>query len=192
LEEAVFALREEGFGPAADILERRVAQEKPKMRLSAEEGKRAAIYLLSGLQLPNLRKLAALMPKTAIELARSMHERGVAKADAEAMAAYLFELRESLKMENPLPFDENNSHCIGREWHEIDYSGEGMSWQDQKRFYAARGVADFKKPEHLVRFFELESKMPYFKKLYRPRAPSQNKNPRPDIYQGETHGFDSF
>ena len=40
------------------------------------------------------------------------------------------------------------SYCIiliiGREWHEIDYSGESMTWQKQKIKYAPYGISNFK------------------------------------------------
>jgi hypothetical protein len=155
----------------ATVIRNRVNQERPKMKLSQEDGLHAASYLLADLpSMPNSRALLAVMPKTTIELLRSVHERGVTRQDAEEMAAYLVRLRESLRMQNPAPFDENCSHAIGREWHQIDYSGEGMTWQGQKAHYAPGGVPDFKTVGHLRRFFEIESRMRYFNRLYRPEG----------------------
>ncbi|MEW6722667.1 MAG: hypothetical protein AB1324_05380 [Candidatus Micrarchaeota archaeon] len=164
-------LRSRGFGDAAQVIESRVAQQKPKRKLTEEQGKLAAGYLLSDLDsMPKTRELALAMPKTAVELMIAVHERGVGKDEAEKMAHYMLRLRDSLRMENPGPLDENTSHVVGREWHEIDYSGEGMTWEAQKKFYSRHGIENFKTAENLEKFFAVESKMPYFKKLYRPRG----------------------
>jgi hypothetical protein len=120
--------------------------------------------------LPTVQKLLGVMPKASVELVRSVAERGVPREEAERMAAYLIELRQALDMENPAPLDENTSHVIGREWHEIDYRGEGMTWEKQKSIYVPKGIPDFKSEAHLRRFFEVESKAPYFAKLYKPRG----------------------
>jgi len=109
------------------------------------------------------------MPKTAVELLRAVQEREVPESDAEAIAAYLATLHASLQMANPRPFDENCSHVMGRHWREIEtYQYEGMSWEKQQRIYAPKGVADFRTEAHVRRFFEIESKAPYFQRLYRP------------------------
>ena len=47
----------------------------------------------------------------------------------------------------------NTSHIIGRNWWEINYSGENMTWQGQKTKYAPYGITDFKS-------VELEDKVP--------------------------------
>jgi hypothetical protein len=94
----------------------------------------------------------------------------VSRAEAERMAEYLQKIHAALKFQNPAPFDENCSHVIGREWHEIDYRGEGMTWENQKRIYARHRVAHFRDVENLERFFRVESKAPYFQKLYRPEG----------------------
>jgi hypothetical protein len=141
------------------------------MKLEPEQG-----FALAGAArelfpaLPATQKLLTLMPKASVELVRSVAERGVARGEAERMATYLLELRQALDMENPAPLDENTSHVIGREWHEIDYRGEGMTWEKQKSIYVAKGIPDFKSEAHLRRFFEVESKAPYFTKLYKPRG----------------------
>jgi hypothetical protein len=141
------------------------------MKLEPDEGLRAAGYVSEELpSMPQARALLAVMPKATVELVRSVRERGVDRAEAERMAEYLVRLRQTLDFENPAPFDENCSHVIGREWHEIDYRDEGMTWQNQKRVYAHYGVAHFRDVENLERFFRVESKVPYFQKLYRPRG----------------------
>ena len=141
------------------------------MKLAPDEGLRAAGYLADDLPaMPNARELAAVMPKTALELVRSVRERGVERAEAERMAAYLVALRAALKPGNPAAFDENCSHVVGREWHEIDYRGEGMTWENQKRVYARYGVTSFRDAGNLQRFFRVEADAPYFRKLYRPEG----------------------
>jgi len=84
------------------------------------------------------------------------------------MAAYLFRLRESLQMENSAAFDENCSHVVGREWQDIDYRDEHLTWENQKRIYVPKGVLHFKDVTNLEHFFRVESRVPYFKKVYRP------------------------
>jgi len=46
-------------------------------------------------------------------------------------------------MDNPGPFDENCSHVVGREWQDIDYRDEGMTWQKQRAIYLPKGIAHF-------------------------------------------------
>ena len=152
----------------ADILAVRVSQTRRKMKLSEEESARAALALLTELPaMPQARQLLELMPKATIELVRSVRERGVARDGAERMAEYLVQARAALDMENPAPFDENCSHVVGREWQDIDYRDEGMTWQKQQAIYAPKGVPDFKSTGSLRQFFRVESKAPYFQKLYR-------------------------
>ena len=84
------------------------------------------------------------------------------------MADYLRKLVKEFQFQNVGAFDENTSHIIGRDWHEIDYSNEGMTWQKQKAHYAPYGIKNFKSQEYLVNFFSVDSKLPYFKKTYKP------------------------
>jgi len=171
LEGELAKARVAGFGPAADVIELRVRQERRKMKLEPDEGLRAASAVIAELaNMPKARELLAVMPKATVELVRSVRERGVDRAEAERMAEYLVKLRQALDFENPAPFDENCSHVIGREWHEIDYRDEGMTWENQQRVYARHGVAHFRDVDNLERFFRVESKAPYFQKLYRPRG----------------------
>jgi hypothetical protein len=169
LDEALTRARAAGFGAAAEIVALRVRQERRKMKLEPDEGLRAANYLSEELpEMQKTRELLVVMPKTTVELVRSVRERGVLRSEAERMAEYLSKLHGALEFQNPAPFDENCSHVIGREWHEIDYRGEGMTWENQKRIYARHGVVHFRDLENLERFFRVESKASYFQKLYRP------------------------
>jgi hypothetical protein len=171
LDAALAMLRQDGHDAVADVISARVSQEKPKRRLTPEQGLHACCYALGDLpRMPSALRLSVLMPKTTIELLIAARERGVPRTEAEGMAAYMLRLRESMGMQNPKPFDENTSHVIGRQWHEIDYSGEGMTWQGQMDFYAPKGVPDFRSEASLRRFFGIEAKMPYFKRLYRPQG----------------------
>jgi hypothetical protein len=171
LESRLTELRAEGFPKAADLIASRVAQSRQKMKLEPEQGFALAASARELYPaLPTAQKLLGVMPKASVELVRSVAERGVSREEGERMAAYLIELHTALDMENPSPLDENTSHVIGREWHEIDYRGEGMTWEKQKSIYEPKGIPDFKTEAHLRRFFEVESKAPYFVKLYKPRG----------------------
>lgn len=165
--EAEPRLRAAGFPMLADILSVRVTQTRRKMKLTDDEAARTALALIDELPvMPRTRTLLELMPKASIELVRSIRERGVSRDEAERMAEFLLEVRTSLAMDNPTPFDENCSHVVGREWQDIDYRDEGMTWQKQQAIYAPRGVPDFKSVANLRQFFRIESKAPYFQKLY--------------------------
>ncbi|HEX6273196.1 MAG TPA: hypothetical protein VFZ53_09155 [Polyangiaceae bacterium] len=171
LEHELARARALGYTSGAAVVEERVRQERRKMKLTPEEGARAAGYIAEELPaMPRARELSVVMPKTAVELVRSVRERDVARAEAESMAEYLVALRAALRLGNPEPFDENCSHVVGREWHEIDYRGEGMTWENQRRIYARHGVTSFRDRDNLERFFRVESTAPYFRKLYRPEG----------------------
>ncbi|MCC8461964.1 MAG: hypothetical protein LN546_02045 [Rickettsia endosymbiont of Ecitomorpha arachnoides] len=109
------------------------------------------------------------MPKTTLELLIAINERGLDIKEADLMAKYLQGLIASYNFQNIAAFDENTSHIIGRDWHEIDYSGEGMTWQGQKAKYARYDIIDFKSVDRLKKFFTVESKLPYFTKIYKPK-----------------------
>lgn len=160
-------LRNAGWASLADILGVRVTQTRRKMKLTEEEARRAAQEVLDELPtLPNARQLLAVMPRATIELVRSIRERGVPREEAERMAVYLLELRSALAMDNEAPFDENCSHVVGREWQDIDYRDEGMTWERQKAIYLPKGIPNFKTVANLQQFFRVESKAPYFQKVY--------------------------
>lgn len=171
LNEALAALEEEGWSRHAEIIQSRVNQEKKKRKLTENQGFTAALYLLEDLpEMDFTKKLAGELPKATIELLRGIHERGVEKQDAEEISAFLLAFIESMKLRHPEKFDENLSHCIGRQWHEIDYSGEGMTWQRAKATFTRMGVIDFRKAEYVQKYFEWESKQGYFQRIYQPRG----------------------
>jgi hypothetical protein len=153
------------------ILTKRVIQTSPKMKLTNEQAA-SFVHFLEQLDtpLPELLHLQSILPKTTLELLIAVHTRGVALEEAEKMTSYLYLLVEKFNFENHKAFDENTSHIIGREWHEIDYSGEYMTWQKQKLKYLPYGILNFKSLESLTKFFLIESKLPYFRKIYRPRS----------------------
>jgi hypothetical protein len=162
-------LRDAGYPEVARVVEARVAQTKPKMKLEPDQGVKVARYLHEALpSVPETRRLMSSMPKTVVELVRSTYERGLSTQEAERIARYFSHLLDHLQPANLAALDENCSHVIGREWHEIDYSGEPLTWQKQKRVYAPQGIPHFKEAATLERFFRVESQAPYFIKLYRP------------------------
>lgn len=124
-----------------------------------------------------LSELQNFLPKNTLELLIAINERSLDKKEADIMAKYLQELIESYNFQNVAAFDENTSHIIGRDWHDIDYSGEGMTWQGQKAKYAPYGITDFKSVNCLKKFFAVESKLPYFTKIYKPRVLKKHHTP---------------
>lgn len=148
----------------ADIVAERVSQKRRKMKLTEDEAKLVAQELIEELpSLPRTRELLALMPKASIELVRSTRERGVARAEAERIASYLLEVRSQLAMDNPGPFDENCSHVVGREWQDIDYRDEGMTWQRQQSIYGPRAFPISKPQPAFASFSESRAKLRTFK-----------------------------
>lgn len=151
------------------ILMARVNQHQHKMKIERDEAI-SFVHFLDELNtpLPQLKKLQPGLPKTTLELLIKLYEEKIDANEAEKMAAYLISIVKQFHFENVRPFDANTSHIIGKEWHEIDYSGEGMTWQKQRLKYLPYGVTNFKTEENLKKFFAVESKLPYFKKIYRP------------------------
>lgn len=149
------------------ILCNRMSGTKNKMKLSKPQVQDFMAFL-SALQTPTpeLSKLKNSLPKTTLELLRAVASRGLALNEAERMAKYLEGVPISYGINNIAYFDENTSHIIGREWHEIDYIGEGMTWQGQKQKYAPYRITDFKSLDNLERFFPVESTLPYFRQAY--------------------------
>jgi hypothetical protein len=171
LEEALSRAKAAGYAESASVIEARVAQTKRKMKLEADQGLRVARYVVEDLPtMPETSSLSRSMPKTAVELVRSVHERGVAPDEAERMARYMARLSESLKPKNAAALDENTSHVIGRDWEDIDYRDENLDGEKQKRIYTAKGVPHFKDAVTLEHFFRVESKVPYFSKVYQPEG----------------------
>ncbi len=153
------------------LLAQRVAQKDPKMKLSEDSARALEIFLINTPLSPiELSALQENLPKTTLELLMAVKFRNVSFDEAESMAHYLHAVVQFCQFKNAPAFDNNTSHIIGREWHEIDYSGEGMTWQKQKQHYSQYGVVDFKRTEHLKKFFPVESKPPYFIKIYKPQG----------------------
>jgi hypothetical protein len=156
------------------LLKARVSQQRAKMKISKKRALSFNEFLesLDKEKTKQLLKLKNELPKTTLELLMAVHERGLSLKEANRMAEYLSSLVNKFSFQTPKPFDENTSHIIGREWHEIDYSGENLTWQKQKAHYLPYGIKDFKSKENLEKFFRVESKLPYFRKIYRPKYPN--------------------
>jgi hypothetical protein len=165
------SLRAHGLERAAQVIARRLRQKQPKMKLSPVEARRVADAILRRRsELPETRALHDLMPRSFVELVRAVEERDLDPGEAEVIARYLSGLVKTLRFGNLERFDENHSHVIGRQWAEIDYSGEGTTWQRQRAAWAPHGVVDFRRATHLHRYFTAEEKLGYFRRIYRPRG----------------------
>jgi hypothetical protein len=169
LEDALAALRTRQLAAAADVIAARVAQQKPKMRLTRDEALAAARALLE-LDREPFRALHAVMPRSTVELARAVRERGVTIEQADAIARYLVAVVRALDFERLAVFDENHSHVTGRDWPDIDYSGERMTWQSQRDDWSPRGVKSFKRATYIHAYFVGAERLPHWKKVYRPRG----------------------
>ena len=149
------------------ILCARLKQPQQKMKLTKHQANHFIGFLWSiNVPTPSLLALTHLLPKTTLALLRGVETRGVPLHEAEKMANYLADVPEIYSIRNIADFDENTSHIIGRQWHEIDYEGEGMSWQQQQKKYEPYDITDFKSVANLEKFFPVESKLPYFKEAY--------------------------
>lgn len=163
------AIVPKNWSPLTPVLLSRYEQIDAKMKLS-EAQVNSIIRYLTDLKTPTpeLTKLQYVLPKTTLELLRSIQLRGVDLSEAEKMAVYMQGLVTKFQFRQINKFDENTSHIIGREWPEIDYSGENMTWEAQRLKYMPYGIEDFKSAEQLARFFPIEAKLPYFNKTYQP------------------------
>ena len=168
LDEALAALRRRDFAVAADHIRRRVEQRAPKMRLLPAEAIAAALALLATADHVSIRELHAVMPRSTIELARAVKERGVELEEAKAIASYLVAVISALRFERLAVFDENHSHVIGREWSEIDYTGESMTWQSQRAAWVPRGVVSFERAVYIHAYFVGAEKLPHWERVYKP------------------------
>lgn len=156
--------------PFKPILIQRLNQKAQKMQLNTEQVESFVQYLNQlKASTTNLNQLQKIMPKTSLELLMATHNRNLLLSEAEKMAAYLDILAHKYNFKNINAFDENTSHIIGRKWHEIDYSGENMTWRKQQLKYQPYGIIDFKSVDTLNKFFVVESKLPYFNKSYQPQ-----------------------
>lgn len=152
------------------ILQNRVNQTKQKMKLSPQIKDEFEEFLLKSKEdFPHIKTLKNILPKTSLELLMGIRFREVDPIEAEKIAQYIREVAEGFDFENPGAFDENTSHIIGRYWNEIDYTGEGMTWQKQKQNYMKYNITNFRTFENIQKFFPVESKLPYFKKIYKAR-----------------------
>jgi hypothetical protein len=153
------------------ILISRLNQKSHKMKLNRDQVSSLIKFLYTlDHQVPVLVSLQNHLPKTSLELVRAIHERGVSINEAEKMAGFLQTFVARCRFRNLKNFDENTSHIIGREWHEIDYSGENMTWEKQRQKYLPYGIDNFKTVNQLNKFFQVESKLPYFNLIYRPTS----------------------
>jgi hypothetical protein len=170
LDEALAELRSRKLDAAAAGIARRAAQPQPKMKLAPAQALAAAQAVLAVADRPPFVALHAVMPRSTVELARAVRERGVSLADAEDIAGYLVRVTAALRFDRLDVFDENHSHVTGRDWPDIDYTGEGMTWQSQKADWTPKGVIDFKKRAHIHAYFTGAEKLPHWDKVYRPRG----------------------
>jgi hypothetical protein len=162
-------LRARDYVRAAAVIEERIAQAKPKMKLTREQGLAAATALVE-LDRDAFRELHAVMPRSTIELARAVRERGVPVDEAEAIARYLVRVTQALSFERLATFDDNHSHVTGRDWPDIDYTGEGMTWQSQRADWEPKGVTNFKRASFIHAYFVGAERLPHWKRVYRPRG----------------------
>lgn len=167
---ALAELRAKNFSAAADSIARREAQREPKLKLTPDQALAATLAMLAVVERPAFRSLHAVMPRSTVELARAVRERGVTLAEADDIAAYLVRVVKALAFDRLDTFDENHSHVTGREWHEIDYTGEGMTWQSQRAYWAPRGVPSFETRAAIHAYFIGAEKLPHWQKVYRPRG----------------------
>ena len=169
-------LRRRGYAAAADVIERRIAQPKPKMKLTAEQGLAAATALVE-LDRDAVRELHAVMPRSTVELARAVRERGLSVDEADAIARYLLGVVHALAFERLETFDEHHSHVTGRDWPQIDYTGEGMTWQAQRAAWAAKGVISFQHASSIHAYFVGAERLPHWQRVYRPRGKMRDVQP---------------
>jgi hypothetical protein len=147
------------------------------MRLDAAAALAAAHGLLALARRPAFRDLHRVMPRSTVELVRAHGERDLALADAEAIARYLVRVVAAVDPGRLATFDENHSHVTGRRWPEIDYSGEGMTWQEQEAYWAPRGVPDFRSAAAIHAYFTGAETLPHWRKVYRPRGKMSGVTP---------------
>jgi hypothetical protein len=108
------------------ILEQRINQTTPKMKLT-EAAVVTLEQFLNTKTFIKIHQMQHFLPKTTLELLMAIRFGNLSSDEAESIAHYLNTLVESCQFQNIKAFDNNTSHIIGREWHEIDYSGEGMT-----------------------------------------------------------------
>lgn len=174
---ALAELRTRDAAPLADVIATRVAQTTPKMRLTREQGAVAANATLAILESPGVRELMAVMPRSTVELARAVAERGVPLDELERIAAYLVRVVNAIQPERLATFDDNHSHVTGRDWSQIDYRGESMTWQGQRDAWAPKGVESFKRAAFIHAYFVGAEKLAHWAKVYKPRGKMASVTP---------------
>jgi len=167
--DALTALRARDAG-LAEVIGMRVAQSSAKMKLTAEQGQAVAAAVLSVLDRPPVQSLARVMPRSTVELARAVSERGVSLDELDRIASYLAHVVATIKPQRLATFDDNHSHVTGRDWHEIDYSGESMTWEGQRDAWVPKGVTSFKRAEFIHAYFVGAEKLAHWKRVYQPRG----------------------
>lgn len=154
----------------AEVITKRVAQTSPKMKLTAEQGEAVATAVLAVIDRPAVQALARVMPRSTVELARAVAERGVSLDELDRIASYLARVVATIEPQRLATFDDNHSHVTGRDWHEIDYSGESMTWEGQRDAWVPRGVTSFKRAEFIHAYFVGAEKLAHWKRVYQPRG----------------------
>jgi hypothetical protein len=177
LDDTLMQLRARELGVVADVIAKRVAQRERKMKLSNDDALVAAHSVLELAERPAFRALATVMPRSTVELARAVRERGVPVDEADRIASYLARVAQTLAFERLHVFDDNHSHVTGRDWPDIDYSGEGMTWQSQRGYWTPRGVVSFKRAAYIHAYFVGAEKLPHWKRVYRPRGKMADVEP---------------
>lgn len=166
---ALVALRGRDAALAA-VIEKRVAQSSPKMKLVPAQGESVAAAVLAVLDRAPVQALAGVMPRSTVELARAVAERGMSLDELDAIARYLARVVATIQPQRLATFDDNHSHVTGRDWHEIDYSGESMTWEGQRDAWVPAGVTSFKRAEFIHAYFVGAEKLSHWKRVYRPRG----------------------
>lgn len=154
----------------AAIIEKRVAQKSPKMRLTRAEADRAIAAVRAVQERPPVVALARVMPRSTVELARAVAERGVAVDELDRIASYLVRVVDAIQPARLATFDDNHSHVTGRDWPDIDYSGEHMTWQGQRDAWVPKGVVSFKRAEYIHAYFMGAERLAHWARVYRPRG----------------------
>lgn len=167
---ALAELRARGAETLADVIAKRVAQSSPKMQLAPDAARGAALASLAILERAHVRELIAVMPRSTVELARATAERGVPLDELDRITAYLVRVVAAIQPERLATFDDNHSHVTGRDWHEIDYSGESMTWEGQRDAWTPKGVESFKRAAFIHAYFVGAERLAHWAKVYKPRG----------------------
>jgi len=169
-ESSIDALREAGYAKAAKVLTSRVDQLEKKHKLTKEQATEAAVAMVKLLpKMANTTQLLERLPRCTVELVRAVDERGVPMAEAERIAEFHLTYTKAAGLSRLDLFDEAHSHIIGRDFSQIDYTGEGTTWQQRQASWAKVGVENFKTASSICRYFRAESKMGYHKRLFNPK-----------------------